>query len=119
MYLKGVSDEHVAAIERLQPYNGCEWTRLLRTISKPDKHRHLMLTGSPVVVTPQPTSKEAFRSGDAVSMKPDITVPITFGGGLLVVETFQEIQVHVAKTLAAFKPDLSDGPPELPPSLSI
>jgi hypothetical protein len=31
--LVGVSAAHVAAIERLQPYNGCKWTGLLRALS--------------------------------------------------------------------------------------
>jgi len=44
--LKGLSDAHVAAIEKLQPYNGCTWTKFLRTISNPDKHRTLTPRGS-------------------------------------------------------------------------
>lgn len=39
--LKGLSVEHKAAIERLQPYNGCTWTKVLRDLSNPDKHRAL------------------------------------------------------------------------------
>ncbi len=31
-----------AAIEKLQPYNGCTWTRQLRDLSNPDKHRELI-----------------------------------------------------------------------------
>src|SRR5262245_2994099 len=30
-----------AAIEALQPYNGCNWTKALRDISNPDKHRNI------------------------------------------------------------------------------
>src|SRR5689334_11619575 len=37
--LKGVSDEHAAVIRQFQPYRGCEWTRTLRDLSNPDKHR--------------------------------------------------------------------------------
>lgn len=40
-YLRGVSHRHVAAIEALQPYNGCKWTGTLANISNPDKHRKL------------------------------------------------------------------------------
>src|SRR5262249_34225904 len=40
--LKGLTPAHVAAIEVLQPYNGCEWTRQLRELSNPDKHRTLV-----------------------------------------------------------------------------
>ena len=38
VYLRGVNDVHVAAIKQLQPCDGCQWTRYLRTISNPDKH---------------------------------------------------------------------------------
>jgi hypothetical protein len=43
-YLKGLCPVHVAAIERLQPYNGANWTKTLREISNPDKHRRLTPT---------------------------------------------------------------------------
>lgn len=42
--LVGLSDAHVNGIELYQPYNGAEWTRILRDISNPDKHRHLTLS---------------------------------------------------------------------------
>lgn len=41
-WLKGVSDEHAAIIRQFQPYRGCEWTRILRDLSNPDKHRELV-----------------------------------------------------------------------------
>jgi hypothetical protein len=44
--LKGLNAAHVSAIDMLQPYNGCTWTKLLRTISNPDKHRTLTPRGS-------------------------------------------------------------------------
>ena len=44
--LKGLSSEHVAGIEQLQPYNGCHWIKVLQTISNPDKHRSLPPRGS-------------------------------------------------------------------------
>ena len=40
-YLKGLNVAHIAAIEWLQPYNGVKWTKALRDISNPDKHRKL------------------------------------------------------------------------------
>ncbi|MCH8188130.1 MAG: hypothetical protein IIB66_05415, partial [Proteobacteria bacterium] len=48
-FLKGVSDKHVAIIESLQPYSGCDWTRILRDLSNPDKHRQLTISKSSVV----------------------------------------------------------------------
>lgn len=42
--LAGIATDHVALIERLQPYKRRKaklWMRLLRDLSNPDKHRHL------------------------------------------------------------------------------
>jgi hypothetical protein len=44
--LKGISIAHEAKIEKFQPYNGCIWTKTLRTLSNPDKHRTLTPRGS-------------------------------------------------------------------------
>jgi hypothetical protein len=40
--LKGINPLHMAAIERLQPYKGCGWTKMLRDLSNPDKHRQFV-----------------------------------------------------------------------------
>jgi hypothetical protein len=40
--LKGVREEHIALIERLQPYAGCTWTKTLKNLSNLDKHRQLV-----------------------------------------------------------------------------
>lgn len=43
-WLTGLSPEHVAAVEDLQPYDGRDellWLRTLRDLSNPDKHKHL------------------------------------------------------------------------------
>jgi len=45
-YLKGLTQPHVNAIEVLQPYNGVQWTKDLRDISNPDKHRTLTVLSS-------------------------------------------------------------------------
>jgi hypothetical protein len=39
--LKGLSVAHIAAIEGFQPYKACNWTKVLRDLSNPDKHRAL------------------------------------------------------------------------------
>src|SRR3990167_1391126 len=50
-HLKGLKQCHIDAIEHCQPYKGVEWTKALRDISNPDKHRNLTVlssTGRPV-----------------------------------------------------------------------
>jgi hypothetical protein len=42
--LKRLSAAHVAAIEKLKPYNGVDWTKWLVIVSNPDKHRHLIVS---------------------------------------------------------------------------
>lgn len=42
--LRGLTPSHVSAIEALQPYRGAHWTKVLRDISNPDKHRVLNVT---------------------------------------------------------------------------
>lgn len=44
-FLVGLNSAHRAAIEGLQPYNGCNWAAVLRDISNPDKHRRLVRDG--------------------------------------------------------------------------
>jgi hypothetical protein len=50
-FLKGINDAHVAAIEGLQPYNGCIWTTTRQSISNPDKHRELIKLTGEVIAT--------------------------------------------------------------------
>lgn len=40
-FLNGVPTGAIPLIAKLQPYAGCTWTRDLRELSNPDKHRHL------------------------------------------------------------------------------
>lgn len=62
--LVGLSAAHVAAIEKLQPYKGCNWTKALRTISNPDKHRMLTPRGSTFNV-------EIVQEGKTLSIVPN------------------------------------------------
>jgi hypothetical protein len=38
--LKGMKPAHIAMVEAVQPYNGCDWTRLIRDYSNLEKHAH-------------------------------------------------------------------------------
>jgi hypothetical protein len=117
--LKGVNNAHVVAIERLQPYNGCDWSRRLRDLSNPDKHRHLIVTGgngdffvhSSLVTNlsgclgyereaPHPVPGQAL-----VKVKVDFRGKVTFRDGSPIVGTIKQIEAGVANTLATFKPE--------------
>lgn len=124
-FLKGVNDAHMAAIERLQPYNGTEWTKRLADISNPDKHRHLSVHA--------PRSAVAMRQGvgkadETEPWEPDVsgvivTLPfennvhgemymqvhialfVVFNDGSHVMRTLALLITEVVSTLEDFKPE--------------
>jgi hypothetical protein len=113
-YLGGVNAAHIAAIEQLQPYKGCDWTRRLRSISNPDKHRHLTSVQnrndvqSVFVQDPNNTIYSAQRFGPGegkMYVRRFASVQVVFNDGKSVIETLQILQSEVGKTLLAFKPE--------------
>lgn len=112
--LKGVSDEHIALIESYQPYNGCDWTRTLRDLSNPDKHRHLIrLAGTflydsgheyraEIDWAETKTDQHVFPV-DAVDVKFYATLDVTFVDGALVAQTLEELQTQVGNLLDVFE----------------
>lgn len=110
--LRGLSDDHVRAIEFLQPYNGVEWTKSLRSISNPDKHQHL------VIMKPQLSSSifahsvgdiddfEFSVNGEQMYVKKKDVFSIGFSDSESpVIETLNSLQVRVRQTIDAFKPE--------------
>ncbi len=88
--LKGLWAAHVEQIEILQPYKGCEWTRLLRVLSDRDKQRHLFVvrnSGSPTLPA----------------------VYIAFDDKSPVIPTLEWLGSEVFRTLDAFKADFEPG----------
>lgn len=120
-YLKGINDAHAAAIERLQPYNGVDWSKYLRTISNPDKHRHLIIgeaaarilsrsSSNPAEVLPFPDekgisfpAKATFADGFERHVQLHFAFFIIFDDGLPIIDTLEHIKLNVADTLADFK----------------
>jgi hypothetical protein len=115
-WLKDLNPGHVTAIERLQPYNGCEWARLLRDASNRDKHRELVfLVGMTAFyidreITIPNLTRTVSRTidtatGEEVDVNVDFDTTVSFEDGSPVMETLEEIKLGVAETLAAFKPE--------------
>jgi hypothetical protein len=104
-FLKGVTDKHVASIERLQAFDGCDWTRTLRDLSNSDKHRHHTIVANPVHVTTAPGSTEAIIAGEVVDVEDDIAVSIFFRDRTPVIETLEQLLSEVTQVLDAFKPE--------------
>jgi hypothetical protein len=113
--LSGVNERHVTCIERLQPYKGCDWTRALRDLSNPDKHRQftrLGLTATGIAYTPAdpefgnsalPIRRTQHPVAGEMGVKLDYTASVRFPDGPLVTETLEVIKLKVAETLTAFK----------------
>jgi hypothetical protein len=134
-FLKGINAAHTANIERLQPYNGVNWTRNLADISNRDKHNDLVvaITRSAIAmrvgINPNPptdhvtddagliffgsvdprntTIRQACNIARDQHMYIEFHVPlfIVFDNDLHAIYTLQEIETEVANTLANFKPE--------------
>lgn len=118
-YLKGLSPVHVTAIEQLQPYFGVVWTKALRDISNPDKHRKLTAIRARDravrrIVSGQPGSFEgkpgkvfpgAGRDGDDVYLESyySINVELPEWNELPVVDALKYLQRNVRATIEAFQ----------------
>jgi hypothetical protein len=109
VYLRGVSPEHIAAIKRLQPFNGCEWTERLRFISNPDKHRRLTLLDHSISVIVQVTSTETSVVKNPMNVNHTKAVDIVFKDGTPVIETLEQLMLKVRQTIDSFKPEFERG----------
>jgi hypothetical protein len=112
-FLKGVSDEHVAAIERLQPYNGGLWLANLRTLSNLDKHNVLAVAAGiqghgivPVGLSDEHAKAAGgFRKPGDMGMYYKFPIAITFPDGAPVIEILQLLKTEMRSVLEAFKPE--------------
>jgi hypothetical protein len=126
-FLRGVNDRHAALIEKLQPYNGVNWTKILRTISNPDKHRRFTVSEHDKVIAektshnpadvaiphPMPCSNfesrimfniEITETGKpTVYVQFDVTCFIAFDDGTSIVKTLEILKSQVSDTIDAFK----------------
>lgn len=120
-FLKGLSEEHIAQIETLQPYKGCDWTKRLRILSNPDKHRHL-LSLSRISDTAFTIRKGEFGAFDGIDsgtvfrtdtgphpgdvhVEINATFLIAFEDEAVVVDELDVLQSQVAQLLETFEPE--------------
>jgi hypothetical protein len=105
-YLVGISAKHQGAIELLQPYKGCNWTKTLRGLSNPDKHKTLTI----IRLGPLITNTNVFSGSGIVTAPPmkvyrQFSFDIVFDDGSRVIETLQELQSNIASVLDGFNPE--------------
>lgn len=101
-HLQGLTGEHRAMFERLQPYNGCNWTKLLQELSNPDKHKTLTAVKHPIALSLDPSNTEAIISGNNVSVDNYASIKITFNNGTPVIEGIEQLVLDVTNTLSLF-----------------
>jgi hypothetical protein len=114
-FLNGLNTAHIAAIERLQPYNGCDWAAALRDFSNRDKHREFVGIGGTSVIQFWPEWDSSFentrvpirrakhaRLGE-VNVKVHFRGEITFEDGSSIIQMLEKIKAQVAATLTQFK----------------
>lgn len=104
-HLKGLTGEHIAMFQRLQPYNGCHWTKLIRDLSNPDKHKTLTAIRHFTGIHIDPTNTEEILAGKQVNMDDYATIEITFIKGPPVIAGLQQLVINVIHTLDEFKPE--------------
>lgn len=118
--LKGINASHIAAIEKLQPYKGCNWTGRLRDFSNEDKHRQFVVSGGNTRITVHSsldTDLSQIRgmtfdrtavhpvTGANVPIKVHVSGAVAFDDGSPILETLQEFRHNVAGCLADFRPE--------------
>jgi hypothetical protein len=133
VYLSGINPDHVLLIEGLQPYNGCRWTRALKDISNPDKHRHLTAANYggwiaadrpgitfPPTGFPETQISSTRRVAHPFGIEMDIHLitsftvqipmeePVNFPATVSVQGLLQYLKAEVARLLETFKPEFSD-----------
>jgi hypothetical protein len=119
--LKGLLTHQISAIENLQPYNRVTWTKTLRDISNPDKHRKLTAIGgdwdaSSIIEGVDPgTGGLAGRPGKIIPgigmngadvyVEAEHSVNVQLPDGTPVLETLEILKRKVRATIDAFKPE--------------
>jgi len=111
-FLCGLTDAHIAAIERLQPYKGVNWTKQLRGLSNVDKHRKLHIVANfltaNVAINPAPVGAADPGPGLTrmeMDMRVHAVLNVVLGGHWPLIETLEKIRFNVVQTLEAFKPE--------------
>src|SRR5208282_897205 len=117
--LAGLNPTHIRAIEALQPYNGVTWTKTLRAISNPDKHRKLTVIagggqGSYLTEGGKPGSfkgrpGKVFAGigvdGADIYVEGEYSVRVELPDGTPLVKTLEILEREVRATIDAFKPE--------------
>jgi len=110
--LEGVSIEHCAMIERLQPFDGKNWLSTIQDLSNTDKHRTLVhVRGTGATFRGSAISRadadfiavRGVKFPRTVQVDSRITGKVTFKDGAPIVETLQMLQAEVRAVIDKFE----------------
>lgn len=107
-FLEGLNSAHIAAIEKLQPYNACNWTGPMAALSNLDKHNALIPTKMDFIYSGilDPVKRTVRNPlGYKVRMYIEPTVFITNGKPIELIKTLREIATRVTETIDSFNPE--------------
>jgi hypothetical protein len=110
-FLRSVPPGAIALIAKLQPYAGCTWTRDVRDLSNPDKHRRLASLRSKANITVKSWKVVAVdpeTDKGTVELRYDAEVEVSLEDGRPVRETLQALCSEVEATVALFKSHIKE-----------
>ncbi len=107
--LKGLNAKHIAVIELLQPYNECNWTKLIRDLSDPDKHRKLTIITNIArfninVIDPS-TKSDSINRPINKDNRASVHMKFRAGTSIVDIDTLKKLKIYVTETLDSFYPD--------------
>ena len=102
-HLNGLTGEHKTMFERLQPYNGCNWTKLIRELSNPDKHKTLTAVKHPVAFRLDASNTDAILASKQVDVDSYASIQTTFYKGSPIIESLEQLVLDVTHILNVFK----------------
>jgi hypothetical protein len=123
-WLKGINEAHIAAIKRLQPYKGCNWTGTLQALRNPDTHRELVSISRELVATVYVFGEDpnfdslpfpVLRAPHPLT-RAEVDVKIQLSPGTIlftdrtpVIETLEKLILNVTETIEMFNPEFQSG----------
>lgn len=104
-YLRGLSSEHVAMIERVQPYNRFDWTDFLKRLSNRGKHVELVKVINVGRMVPPSLEEQAEWYSQAISVTADVDVisEVAFEEDGPVVDTLHTLHAQIANFVEQFR----------------
>lgn len=101
-FIRGLNDSHIAAIEQLQPFKGCSWTKNLAYLNNKDKHNELIIVGHDYKFNLSILSDSIESDVKRIHVQLEPTFMMQNSNGLPLIETLEEIETQVSDIVERF-----------------